>query len=302
MVDENDGEDGMARHFGHIEGQDPGQTYKIRRKLFDEGVHLQTRAGISGAAAEGALSIVLNGGYPDDEDYGDLIVYTGHGGQEDGEQVKDQRLGDSGNAALVRSELDGLPVRVIRGYKGDPAHSPERGFRHDGLYRVVAHWPKTRKDGFRVWQFRLEKIEDKVDLTVHDKATPPPGNHTPGRRATTTQRIIRTTAVSEWVKRRHKHTCQVCRVSLKAANVHGYAEGAHIRPLAPPDSGPDVAENILCLCPNHHILLDMGGITIDDDSTVRDRAGNKIATLRKVRRHTVDPQYLEYHRKIWLSD
>lgn len=291
----------MARHFGHIDGQEPGQTYVDRDDLSSKRVHGPPRAGIWGAAAEGASSIVLNGGYPDDEDYGDLIIYTGHGGQKKRKQVKDQRLDDSGNAALVRSELDGLPVRVIRGYKGDPVHSPKKGFRYDGLYRVADHWPKTRADGLLVWQFRLEKMPDDVSFTVHDKATPPPGNHTPERRAITVQRTVRTTAVAEWVKQRHKYTCQVCEISLKAANGDGYAEGAHIRPLGRPHSGPDIAENILCLCPNHHVLLDKGGITIDDDLTVRDRAGNEIATLRKARRHIVDSQYLEYHRLNWAS-
>ena len=33
--------------------------------------------GIGGTKAEGADSIVVNGGYEDDEDYGDEIIYTG---------------------------------------------------------------------------------------------------------------------------------------------------------------------------------------------------------------------------------
>ncbi len=38
-------------------------------------------AGISGSESEGADSIVLSGGYEDDEDLGDEIVYAGHGGR-----------------------------------------------------------------------------------------------------------------------------------------------------------------------------------------------------------------------------
>jgi hypothetical protein len=53
---------------------------------------------------EGADSIVLSGGYEDDEDHGDEIVYTGHGGkdQKTGKQVRDQKL-TIGNLALARS-------------------------------------------------------------------------------------------------------------------------------------------------------------------------------------------------------
>jgi putative restriction endonuclease len=163
------------------------------------------------------------------------------------------------------------------------------------------HWSTTGVSGFLVWQFRLEKMAEDVDFTVSDTAAPPPGNHNPRRRAATIQRTIRTTAVSEWVKRRHKHTCQVCGLSLITASGSGYAEGAHIRPLGRPHSGPDDASNILCLCPNHHVLLDKGGITIEDDLTVRDRAGDSIGTLRTVRGHRVDIQQLKYHRKTWVS-
>ena len=45
-------------------------------------MHKPLIAGISGGAREGADSIVVSGGYEDDEDYGGVIVYTGHGGQD----------------------------------------------------------------------------------------------------------------------------------------------------------------------------------------------------------------------------
>jgi hypothetical protein len=44
-----------------------------------------------------------------------------------------------------------------------------------------------------------------------------------------------------------------------------YAEAAHIRPLGAPHDGPDSYENLICLCPNHHTLFDIGGFTIADD-------------------------------------
>lgn len=42
------------------------------------------------------------------------------------------------------------------------------------------------------------------------------------------------------------------------AKVAPYAEAAHIRALGSPHNGPDVIENVLCLCPNHHVLFDNG--------------------------------------------
>jgi len=66
----------VARLFGEIQGNPPGTTYVDRRALADAGVHRPLEHGISGAQKEGADSIVVSGGYEDDEDYGSLIVYT----------------------------------------------------------------------------------------------------------------------------------------------------------------------------------------------------------------------------------
>jgi putative restriction endonuclease len=57
-----------------------GTLFADRRALHDAGVHRPLQAGISGSATDGADSIVVSGGYEDDEAYGDVIDYTGHGG------------------------------------------------------------------------------------------------------------------------------------------------------------------------------------------------------------------------------
>ncbi|MBT6251913.1 MAG: hypothetical protein HOI84_01280, partial [Flavobacteriaceae bacterium] len=41
------------------------------------------------------------------------------------------------------------------------------------------------------------------------------------------------------------------------------AIGAHIKPLGRPHSGPDVKENLLCLCPNHHDQFDALAFSIE---------------------------------------
>jgi putative restriction endonuclease len=38
-----------------------------------------------------------------------------------------------------------------------------------------------------------------------------------------------------------------------------------MRPLGAPHDGPDTSDNILCLCPNHHVFLDHGGVGIGED-------------------------------------
>ncbi len=68
--------------IGEIEGFDAGATFESRRALHDAGIHRPLQAGIAGGASAGAESIVLSGGYADDADYGDEIIYTGHGGRD----------------------------------------------------------------------------------------------------------------------------------------------------------------------------------------------------------------------------
>ena len=60
---------------------------------------------------------MVSGGYVDDQDLGDVIIYTGAGGNDPntGRQVADQSIDHPNNAGLVTSELSGLPVRVTRG-------------------------------------------------------------------------------------------------------------------------------------------------------------------------------------------
>jgi putative restriction endonuclease len=63
------------RIFGHIPGYPEGRWFESRKALSEAGIHRPPVAGISGTESEGADSIVLSGGYEDDEDFGDEIVY-----------------------------------------------------------------------------------------------------------------------------------------------------------------------------------------------------------------------------------
>ena len=58
--------------------------------------------------------------------------------------------------------------------------------------------------------------------------------------------------------------CQVCgeRISSPRLAVPGYVEGHHIHPLGEYD-GPDILENVIIVCPNHHKLMEYGGMVLD---------------------------------------
>jgi putative restriction endonuclease len=131
-------------------------VFKSRAELSQAGVHTLRRAGISGNAREGAESIVLSGGYQDDVDEGDVIIYTGQGGRDEktGEHVSHQALVRQ-NLALATNRLRDLPVRVVRGHGLGLGHAPKEGYRYDGLYWVKDHWKERGKSGYLVWRFKL---------------------------------------------------------------------------------------------------------------------------------------------------
>jgi hypothetical protein len=114
------------------------------------------------------------------------------------------------------------------------------------------------------------------------------------RRPGVVERIVRDTAVTAEVKRMHGYQCQVCGTRLEMPD-GPYAEGAHVRPLGSPHDGPDLPPNVLCLCPNHHVLLDGGAFSIRDDLTLIGLEGR----LRTAEGHRIDPAYLLYHRRLF---
>jgi len=290
--------------FGHPPCVPVGAIFHDRKALASANVHRPRQAGIWGKQDEEAKSIVVSGGYPDDEDYGDEIIYTGQGGQTEGHHTHDQEL-TRGNAALVNSIASGRPVRVIRGAVRDSDYAPPAGLRYDGLYRVEEHWSQKGVSNFLVWRFRLRAID-----TVAKIASPPPhqdgsggestaapgGNPRPGRRASQVQRVIRSTAIANWVKAAHQHACQVCGLRILTPT-GAYAEAAHIRPLGSPHNGPDDPSNILCLCPNHHVAFDFGMLTVEPDLTVIERATGKRTALLTVSGHEISQEHLMYHRE-----
>ncbi|HEU0022889.1 MAG TPA: HNH endonuclease [Dehalococcoidia bacterium] len=103
------------------------------------------------------------------------------------------------------------------------------------------------------------------------------------------------------VKRIHYFSCQVCGERLESPGGL-YAEVAHIKPLGRPDDGPDIEQNILCLCPNHRKLLEKGGLVVEPDLTIKYLPqGNSIGRLRLVSRHKIGHDFLEWHRQRWLK-
>lgn len=288
------------RVFGHVAGIEVGTLFASYAALNQAEVHRSTQGGISSSETEGADSIVVSGGYADDQDFGDEIVYTGQGGRDaSGKHIEDQKL-RRGNLALVINELEGLPVRVIRGADPKSAFAPATGYRYDGLYQVDSHWHEVGKAGFKVWRYRLIRQDSAVPVQKKADAELPAvlsgGNALPVRISTTVQRIVRDTQQAKKIKKHYKYTCQVCQTQIPTA-AGFYAEAAHVRALGAPHNGPDTPDNILCLCPNHHVMFDHGAFAVQNDLSLIGIAG-KLTVLPG---HSLDVTQLQYHRSHYLN-
>lgn len=283
--------------FGEIAGIEEGYWFEGRKEMMPSSFHRNWGAGIDGNGSEGTAAIVLSGGYEDDKDLGDEIIYTGAGGNDSntGKQIADQTWENRGNAGLVKSMNEGLPVRVIRGHQHNSPFSPKTGYTYAGLFSVVDAWEETGKSGFKICRFRLvytgdnaarktaEEIELDLDHTVREKK----------RVQGTVLRIVRDTKIAHDVKALYKHKCQVCDVAIPTKNGY-YSEGAHIKPLGKPHNGDDSLANLICLCPNHHVMFDKGAFAIKDNLELIGAETGKLTVLKN---HKLDLDNIRYHRE-----
>jgi len=106
----------------------------------------------------------------------------------------------------------------------------------------------------------------------------------PERIDTSITRVIRDTKLSNSLKRLHNYKCQICGHSIKLKNGK-YAEAHHIRPLSRIHNGPDIAENIIILCPNHHVLCDYGVISLN------------LQKIIQIKYHKIGIEYIAYHNE-----
>ena len=122
------------------------------------------------------------------------------------------------------------------------------------------------------------------------------------RQPTLVQRIVRNTTVAISMKALYSARCQVCRLTISTA-AGDYSEAAHIKPLGMPHNGPDHPSNVLCLCPNHHVMFDLGGFVVRDDlELMNPQSGELIGTLFVHPDHQIDLQYVRYHREMFVDD
>ncbi|KAL7289695.1 hypothetical protein TKK_0016418 [Trichogramma kaykai] len=169
---------------GAIDGIEVGTFWPSRLEVSNAGVHKPVQWGISGDPKNGAVSVVLSGGYEEDEDMGHVIFYTGSGGRTRGVQSDHQTLtgcneGLAKNCKVNINRCDGIgvltsnwndcePVRVVRQVEYMIPEEKNANkcrkislYRYDGLYRICGYWPILGRCGFVLWRFLL--AQDGID-------------------------------------------------------------------------------------------------------------------------------------------
>ena len=127
----------------------------------------------------------------------------------------------------------------------------------------------------------IQEISKELNLETGVNERIPEGKMETYRKSIKTERIIRDTKVTNWVKKLYNNHCQICGTTIELFDNKNYSEGHHIVPLN--HNGHDVINNLLCVCPNHHIQLDYGAI--------------KIEKLMIKKGHNIDNEYVKYHNE-----
>lgn len=166
---------------GVVPGVEVGDEFHYRIELCIVGLHRQSQGGIDYLKQGNtviATSVVASGAYADNIDTGEVLIYTGQGGNNSGaekKQAEDQKL-ERGNLALKNCIDAKSPVRVIRGLKepknsfgakcGKEGPKSKTGitYTYDGLYLVEKYWQEKGASGSSVFKFELRRMPGQPEL------------------------------------------------------------------------------------------------------------------------------------------
>ncbi|XP_052173061.1 histone-lysine N-methyltransferase, H3 lysine-9 specific SUVH1-like [Diospyros lotus] len=152
-----------SKRVGAVPGVEVGDIFFFRMEMCLVGLHAPSMAGIDYMSLKVrqdedpmAVSVVSSGGYEDDAEGEDVLIYSGQGGtNRKDKHTMDQKL-ERGNLALEKSLRRGNEVRVIRGMK-DMVSQTGKIYLYDGLYKVQDSWIEKGKSGCSVFKYKLAR-------------------------------------------------------------------------------------------------------------------------------------------------
>ncbi|NOH53257.1 HNH endonuclease [Vibrio coralliilyticus] len=152
------------------------------------------------------------------------------------------------------------------------------------------NWSDSRDDlfysvngkGSGRWALRNFETTDSVEARAIDY-------NTPDKQEYTVSRFIRDSKLSKLVKEKNNFRCQVCDFTFLLPNGKPYAEAHHLKPLGKEHSGPDIENNMICVCPNHHAMLDYCALHLDVEKVVNSS------------KHKVSRKFIEYSNQLFTK-
>lgn len=97
--------------------------------------------------------------------------------------------------------------------------------------------------------------------------------------------ILRKKKHVDKLKNLYNNRCQLCGIQISIGKKKYYSEVHHIIPLGNPHNGKDVLSNMICVCPNHHVQLDLNAIPLNPSEFVVDK-------------HPLSQECLSYHNRL----
>lgn len=125
------------------------------------------------------------------------------------------------------------------------------------------------------------------------------GSIQPTRTQRTVVEVGRSQSLSQNLKKLYKHHCQLCGQRVQVGVSEYASESHHVQPVGGKHGGPDIAENIIIVCPNHHLMFDRGAVTIDlkQKKVIHVDVENSIHNTSLILKHYLQEQYIEYHNQ-----
>lgn len=137
--------------------------------------------------------------------------------------------------------------------------------------------------------FIIKVCDSQTNIKNKKKATENElGTKDPKRKMCLSERVIRCSTLANKIKRKVDYRCQLCGIRIQKDTNKFYIEAHHIKPLGEPYNGPDIAKNILIVCPNCHVKCDCKILKL----SLRDEVG---AETIKNNKQKISQEYVDFH-------
>ncbi|MFD0870723.1 HNH endonuclease [Paenibacillus residui] len=174
--------------------------------------------------------------------------------------------------------------------------------------KINSHSELSSKSINSVARKKVVKTESGADVTTNlgwdhsdnnrqiNMPTLDLGSITPQKRHLKLTVPQRSKILVQQLKTLYNDYCQICGTRIDLGEGESMSEVHHIQPLGS-HNGPDIAENMIVVCPNDHTLFDRGAITVDleRECVIHINSENLLHGRKLLSKHKINSKFVEYH-------